>query len=84
MLILDHSEGREEGKALNILELLENGEISFTKAWQKIDQLKSKTPDAGFWQEIYESLAKFKDPSQVKEPTAKYRPGKKKRQTPKS
>ncbi|MEW6712275.1 MAG: hypothetical protein AB1403_20815 [Candidatus Riflebacteria bacterium] len=90
-------EGREEGKALTIIELLEDGEISFTKARQKIDQLKSKTPDAGFWQEIYESLAKFNDPSQVKEPTAKYRcrrggpprppassnkPGKKKRQTP--
>jgi len=71
-------EGREEGKALNILELLEDGEISLTKARQKIDQLKSKTPDAGFWREIYESLAKYNDSSQVKEPAAKYRSGKKK------
>ncbi|MEW6710037.1 MAG: Rpn family recombination-promoting nuclease/putative transposase [Candidatus Riflebacteria bacterium] len=67
-------EGREEGKALYILELLEDGEISFEKARQKIDQLKSKNPDADFWNGIYESLFKYNpDLPKVKESPAKYK-----------
>jgi hypothetical protein len=72
-------EGREEGKALNIIELLQDGDISFAKAKQKIDKLKSQTPDARFWPDIYESLNSH-EPGKVKEPTAKYRT---RRKTPK-
>lgn len=75
-------EGREEGRALNIIELLQDGDISFAKAKQKIDRLKSQTPDAGFWTGIYETLIKHNpDPSNVKEPAAKYHPGKKKKRS---
>jgi predicted transposase/invertase (TIGR01784 family) len=65
-------QGREEGKALSIIELLQDGDISFAKAKQKIDKLKSQTPDAHFWPEIYEALNNH-ELGKVKEPTAKYR-----------
>jgi hypothetical protein len=72
-------EGIEQGKALNIIELLQDGDISFTKAKQKIDKLKSRTPDAHFWPDVYQSLNSH-EPGKVKEPTAKYRT---RRKTPK-
>jgi len=62
--------------------LLQDGDISFAKAKQKIDRLKSQTPDADFWTGIYEMLNKHNpDPSGVKEPAANYHPGKKKKRS---
>lgn len=71
-----HKEGRkegvEEGKALNIIDLLQDGDISYAKAKQKIDILKTQTPDADFWPNIYAALKKH-EPNKLKSPTAKYR-----------
>lgn len=73
-------EGREEGKALTVIELLQDGDISFAKARQKIDRLKSQTPDAGFWSGIYDALNRHKpDPSSVKEPAASYKTARKRK-----
>jgi predicted transposase/invertase (TIGR01784 family) len=72
-------QGIEQGKALTIIEMLQDGDISFAKAKQKIDKLKSQRPDAHFWADIYE-LLNNQNPGMVKEPKAKYRT---RRKTPK-
>jgi hypothetical protein len=65
--------GIEEGKALTILEMFDEGDISFEKAKQKISTLKSSNPTASFWPEIEKSLNKLK-PNKLNDPTEKYKP----------
>jgi flagellar biosynthesis/type III secretory pathway protein FliH len=73
-------EGREEGKALTVIELLKDGDISFEKAQQKIDKLKSKSPDSDFWVSIYKSLQNLNpNATEVNEPAANYKAPRKKR-----
>lgn len=74
------AKGREEGKALSLLELLADGDISFDKAKQKLDILKSADPKADLWDDIYEKLNTFKpSSSKFNEASAEYKPSRDKR-----
>ena len=56
------TKGRDEGiekAALNMLELLDEGDITFNKAKQKLDKLKSENPKADYWNEIYDRLNNY-------------------------
>ena len=77
-------EGREEGvpkgKALNLIELLVDGDISYKKAKQKLDKLRASSPDSDFWVDIYKSLNDLNPHSSaVNEPIAEYKTKSKKK-----
>ena len=67
--------GIEKGKALSLLDLLADGDITFDKAKLKLDILKSADPKADFWDSIYERLNAFKISSnKFNDPSAEYNP----------
>jgi hypothetical protein len=45
-------EGKIEGKALNIVELAEDGELSYEKAVKRIASLRNQLNDEAFWKDI--------------------------------
>ena len=67
-------EGREEGKALTVIEMLADGDISYDKAKQKLDKLRVVSPNADYWVNICKSLNEHNpNPSVVNEPSVKYK-----------
>jgi aminopeptidase N len=53
-------EGKVEGKAYAIIEMLEDGDISYEKALKKITLLRTQLNDEAFWKDIDLRLERFK------------------------
>ncbi len=65
-------EGKIEGQAQLILQLLREGDISAEKAEAKLAVLQSRCPDACFWPELFAELRRS-FPGVVKEEPARYK-----------